>query len=224
MIDATATLGSLASNEPGATRVFLRYRLDFCCGGRRSLAEACDAAGLDVENVIDEVEALGTTEGVENDETGWEDRPLSDLIDHILVRFHEPLRRDLPALVDAARRVERVHANKALCPRGLAEHLVRVHGEILQHLMKEENVLFPALIGGRRGPAVHMPIRVMMQEHDDHGENLRRIRELAHDFALPEDACGTWRALYEGLASLEAELVIHIHLENNVLFPRALNP
>jgi regulator of cell morphogenesis and NO signaling len=84
-------------------------------------------------------------------------------------------------------------------------------------------VLFPALRSGNRGQTVHMPIRVMMQEHEDHGANLKRIRELSSDFALPAEACGTWRALYAGLEKLESELMEHIHLENNVLFPRTLN-
>ncbi|MCA9587981.1 MAG: hemerythrin domain-containing protein, partial [Myxococcales bacterium] len=87
----------------------------------------------------------------------------------------------------------------------------------------EEQVLFPAIHGGRLGAPVHMPIRVMMQEHDDHGENLRRMRELATGYVPPPEACATWRALYAGLEKLEAELMEHIHLENNVLFPRALN-
>ncbi len=90
-------------------------------------------------------------------------------------------------------------------------------------MMKEEQMLFPAILAGRRGGHVHMPIRVMMHEHDDHGENLRRLRELATDFRPPVEACATWRALYAGLEKLESELMEHIHLENNVLFPRALN-
>ena len=153
----------------------------------------------------------------------WDTRALPDLIDFILESYHEPLRADLPALLDAARRVERVHAKKPSCPHGLAQHLERLDAELRQHLAKEEQVLFPAIRAGSRGAHVHMPIRVMMQEHDDHGANLRRLRELTTDFNPPEEACATWRALYAGLAKLEAELMEHIHFENNILFPRALN-
>ena len=101
--------------------------------------------------------------------------------------------------------------------------LTQLADELSQHMAKEEQVLFPAIQGGRRGAPVHMPIRMMMQEHDDHGENLRRMRELATGYVPPPEACATWRALYAGLEKLEAELMEHIHLENNVLFPHALN-
>lgn len=219
MIDANETLGQLATAHPAATRVFLRHRLDFCCGGRQKLADACRESGLDAAAIIEEIAA---SDGAPTTER-WDEKPLPDLIDFILTRFHEPLRRDLPALVEAAQRVERVHGDKPTCPRGLAALLERVHAEIQQHLAKEEQVLFPAIQSGSHGPQVHMPIRVMMQEHDDHGANLQQLRELAGNFVPPPEACATWRALYSGLETLEAELMEHIHLENNVLFPRALN-
>ncbi len=218
MIDANETLGQVANQHPEATFVFLRHRLDFCCGGARKLSEACQAAGLDPQQVIDEISAEGTARPARR----WDSEPLNDVIDHILVRYHEPLRADLPALVAAAQRVERVHASKPTCPVGLAAHLERMHEELLQHLEKEEQVLFPALRAGSRGGRVHMPIRVMTQEHDEHGVNLQRLRQLAADFRAPPEACATWRALYAGLEKLEAELMEHIHLENNLLFPRAL--
>jgi regulator of cell morphogenesis and NO signaling len=219
MIDANETLGQVAAVHPAATQVFLRHGLDFCCGGRQKLADACRAAGLDPETVIAEIAAEGATQEPQR----WDARALPDLIDFILTRYHEPLRSDLPGLIEAATRVERVHADKPSCPRGLAALLTHVDAELRQHLAKEEQVLFPAIGSGRRGAQIHMPIRVMMQEHDDHGRNLQRIRELATGFEPPPEACATWRALYTGLEKLEAELMDHIHLENNVLFPRALN-
>lgn len=219
MIDMNQTLGDVATTHPEATRVFLRHQLDFCCGGRQGLAEACHAAGLDPEKVIAEIDA----EAGALDERRWDLRPLRDLIDFILVRYHEPLRRDLPGLVAAASKVEQVHAAKPSCPHGLASLLQKVATEVRQHLAREEQVLFPALRAGSTGPQVYMPIRVMMLEHDDHGANLRRIRELSSEFEPPSEACATWRALYAGLEKLESDLMEHIHLENNVLFPRALN-
>lgn len=221
MIDANETLGNLATAHPSATAVFLRHRLDFCCGGGQTLQDACQAAGIDPTTVVAEVEALG--DGKAGETQRWDARPIPELIDHILHRYHEPLHKDLPGLVDAAQRVERVHADKPSCPRGLAAHLERIHAEVRDHLGKEEQMLFPALRSGRRGQAVHMPIRVMMQEHEDHGANLQRIREITSDFELPAEACGTWRALYAALEQLESDLMEHIHLENNVLFPRALS-
>jgi regulator of cell morphogenesis and NO signaling len=104
---------------------------------------------------------------------------------------------------------------------GLAELLDEVGTEVASHLAKEEQILFPLILSGR-GPMAHMPVQVMIREHEDHGQNLRRIRELTSDFALPDYACATFRELYRALAQLEVELMDHIHLENNVLFPRAL--
>jgi len=151
----------------------------------------------------------------------WSERPLTELIDFILERFHAPLRSDLPALVELAKKVEDVHAGKPSCPRGIAQHLAHVLVEVEIHLAKEERILFPLIRAGR-GPTALMPIKVMMQEHEDHGVNLRRTRALTGDLAAPPEACASWRSLYQGLAQLEADLMEHIHLENNVLFPRAL--
>lgn len=219
MLDSNDTLGQVATNHPAATQVFLRHRLDFCCGGRQKLGDACRAAGLDPGAVLAEIAAEETGQSGER----WDTRPLPELIDFILTRYHEPLRRDLPGLIAAASKVERVHAAKASCPRGLAADLEQLDAELRQHLAKEEQVLFPAIRAGSRGAQVHMPVRVLMQEHDDHGANLQRLREIATDYAPPPEACATWRALYVGLERLEAELMEHIHLENNVLFPRALS-
>jgi regulator of cell morphogenesis and NO signaling len=220
MLDPTQTLGQVAAAHPSSTLVFLRHRLDFCCGGGQRLQDACREAGLDPTNLIREIEAEETSRPVER----WDTRPLPALVAFILQRYHQPLRVDLPALLEAARRVERVHGTKPSCPVGLAALLEHLATELEQHMAKEEQVLFPAIDAGRRGSAIHMPIRVMMQEHDDHGVSLRRLRELTTEFEPPPEACTTWRALYAGLEKLEAELMEHIHLENNVLFPRALTP
>lgn len=218
MIHSDQTLGAVATAHPAATQVFLRHRLDFCCGGGRPLARACREAGLDPEVVIAEIEAATAQAAPER----WDTRPLPELIDFIVTRYHDALRRDLPGLLEAAKKIERVHAKKESCPRGLAEHLERLDAEIRQHLAKEEQVLFPAIRAGSRGVLVHMPVRVLMQEHDDHGASLARLRELSTGYEPPPEACATWRALYAALHELERELMQHIHLENNVLFPRAL--
>ena len=219
MIDAHETLGQVATAHPASTHVFLRHRLDFCCGGSEPLDDACRAAGLKPETIIAEIEA----ESAAKDPKRWDTRPLPELVDFILTRYHEPLRADLPALLEAARKVERVHAKKPSCPRGLAAHVEALDAELQQHLTKEEQVLFPAIRSGSVGVDVQRPIHVLMHEHDDHGVGLKRLRELATDFSPPPEACATWHALYSGLQKLEGELMEHIHLENNVLFPRALN-
>lgn len=218
MIQPNETLGQVAATHPAATHVFLRHRLDFCCGGGRKLGDACREAGLDPYTVIGEIVVESTT----REPVRWDTRPLRDLIEFILIHYHEPLRRDLRALTEAARRVERVHGKKPSCPLGLAALLEQLEIELHEHMDKEEQVLFPAIQSGA-GARLQMPVRVMTEEHDDHGVSLRRVRERAADFQPPAEACATWRALYSGLAKLESELMQHIHLENNVLFPRALS-
>jgi regulator of cell morphogenesis and NO signaling len=151
----------------------------------------------------------------------WDAQEPAHIIAFILERFHEPLRRGLPALVAAARAVEGQHRSHRLCPVGLADHLEQVLIAVESHLAKEEKILFPLIVAGRGGMAL-MPIKVMMAEHEDHGVSLSRTRALTHDFALPDPADASWRDLYLRLQALEADLEQHIALENDVLFPRAM--
>ncbi len=143
--------------------------------------------------------------------------PADALIDHILVRYHDHHREQLPELIRLARRVEQVHGDRTDCPKGLADHLVDMQQELESHMMKEEQVLFPVL---RRAPPAKMmaPISMMRFEHDQHGEALQQMERLTRDITAPQDACNTWRALYAGLTQLREDLMQHIHLENNVLF------
>jgi regulator of cell morphogenesis and NO signaling len=213
------TLAQIAIDRPEAPGVFARYGLDFCCHGQRSLSEACTEKGIDPGTVIDD---LDRTQRVEPAAEGWKDRPLDELVDFILARYHAPLRQDVAGLVELAQKVERVHAEKPTCPHGLASHLTHVKDALESHLGKEEQILFPMIRSGRGAMAL-MPVKVMMMEHEDHGESLRRTRELTADLVAPPEACTSWRALYTELRRLETELMEHIHLENNILFPRALN-
>ncbi len=218
MNSINTTLAQIAVDKPAATRIFMRHGLDFCCHGQRSLDDACAEKGIDPRRISAELEAVAPAN---RDEVRLPDRPLDELVEFILKHFHEPLRRDLPALVELARKVERTHADKPGCPRGITEHLERVASEVESHLEKEEQILFPAIQAGLHA-MTFMPIKVMMQEHEDHGASLRRTRELTSDLVAPPEACASWRSLYEWLAQLEADLMEHIHLENNVLFPRTL--
>ena len=214
----TITLADLAVTRPGATRVFLASGLDFCCGGRRPLAEACAEKGLDPAVVL---QAIAVADQDGGDLTRWANRPVAELMDFIVSHYHARLRTEIPELILLADKVEKVHAEKASCPRGLAALLGAMHAAVLDHLAKEEEILFPMIRAGR-GRRAGGPIHVMEQEHDDHGRSLARLRELTADLTAPPDACATWRALYLRLGRLADELMEHIHLENNVLFPRAL--
>lgn len=205
-------LGDIAVNLPGSTSVFRRLKLDFCCGGRTTLADAAAKAGLDVGSVANELAALNP-----------EDSPLPEdsdaLIDHILERYHAVHRRELPELIRLALKVEQTHAHHPQVPTGLASLLHAVLTDMESHQDKEEQVLFPMM---RRGshPMIGQPISVMRHEHDTHGDNLRKLEHLTDDFTPPEGACGSWCALYAGLRKFADDLVTHIHLENNILFPR----
>jgi regulator of cell morphogenesis and NO signaling len=151
----------------------------------------------------------------------WELRTQAELVEHIVSHYHANLRRDLPALIDAARRIERDHAAHAAVPRGLADELASFASELESHMLKEETVLFPTLRTGARGGQLDMPIRMMERDHDGHTAGLDRIREHTANLTAPDDASAAWLDLYRGLATLETDLQQHIYLENNILFVRA---
>jgi len=223
VIETTQTLGELAATVPTATKVFHRYGLDYCCGGRQSLARACEESGLDAAEVLAAIRADQAAAGSPADPARrWLDRPLAELVQFILERYHAPLREELPRLLALARRVEQVHAGKPGCPLGLAQHLEGLRPYVESHLRKEEEILFPLILSEHRRRA-GMPIQVMLEEHDGHGAALQAIRRLTGGLRLPEGACATWRELYRALGQLEIDLMEHIHLENHVLFPRALS-
>lgn len=209
-------LGQLARHIPGATRVFHEYQLDFCCGGRQTLAEAAQARGVDGQVVAARLHVLGVEAGAPDPAQA---RP-AELIDYILTRFHERHRQQLPELVRLARKVEHVHGTRPECPVGLADHLGVMQQELESHMQKEEQVLFLLLAQGRRAP-VDGPVTVMRLEHDQHGAALQRLADLTDNLTPPRGACTTWRALYLGLATFREDLMEHIHLENNVLFEDA---
>jgi regulator of cell morphogenesis and NO signaling len=151
----------------------------------------------------------------------WNDADLPDLIDHILVTYHRPLDHELPRIDAMAHKVREVHGHK---DESLAELLMvfrALKAELESHMAKEEQILFPMIRDGD-GVMADGPINVMEDEHESAGAALKRLRELTNDYAVPDGACNTWRALWAGLAMLETELHDHIHLENNILFPRAL--
>ena len=148
------------------------------------------------------------------------DMATGELVDYIVRRFHTGHREQLPELIHLSRRVEHVHAGHARCPAGLADELEAHLQEMESHMLKEEQVLFPMLLRGMNAPACG-PISVMMFEHTQHLDAVERIHHLTNDLILPEDACNTWRGLYEGLGAYARELTQHINIENDVLFAQA---
>ena len=219
-MDSSTPVGRIAAEHPLATRVFSRHGIDFCCGGGMPIRDICQARGLDTERVLEEIR-VELAEANE-DEQRWDEADLTDLIDHILTAFHAPLKEELPRLESMARKVNQVHGARE--PEVLPELLstfLALKTELEQHMMKEEAVLFPLIRQGRGSMALG-PISVMEAEHASAGGALERLRELTDEYQTPEGACNTWRALWHGLAALEGAMHQHIHLENNVLFPRAL--
>jgi len=212
------SLGQLARHIPGATRLFDARQLDFCCGGNRSLRSAAARAGLDLEAIVSDLRAL-EERGAGCGDRDWDKATSPELVHHILTRYHAVHREQLPELIRLARKVEQVHAERADCPRGLADHLEAMAQELESHMRKEEDVLFP-LISAGQGATVGPPIKVLRSEHDEHGAALRRVSELTDGITPPRTACTTWRALYAGLRTFREDLVAHIHTENNILFER----
>lgn len=217
------TVGELVAERPGRSRVFQSFRIDFCCQGARTLGEACARVGISTATVIEQLEA----EAAHREPSGPNpaELPATELAKYITSTHHEYLRREFPRLHAMAEKVARVHGGHTPSLSQVFEIYQTLEAELLDHLAKEEQILFPAIRALAAGQTVPLPldgpITCMMHEHEEAGEALRQLRELTHDFQTPADACNTYRALFAGLADLEADLHRHIHLENSVLFPAA---
>ena len=214
----TTSLGEIAIEVPGSTALFHKYDLDFCCGGKHTLEQMAEKRGLDIEQIEKELQQLMQQD---SQEENWRNASLPALIAHIITRFHNQHRQQLPDLITLAEKVERVHGAKPTCPHGLANVIQEVHQHLSDHMMKEERVLFPMIEQGLGSHAAN-PIAVMELEHNEAGEQLEVIKSLTNNLTPPEGACTTWRALYSGIDRFIKDLMLHIHLENNLLFPRAL--
>jgi regulator of cell morphogenesis and NO signaling len=227
------TVAEIASKSLAAVRVFETLGIDYCCGDKRPLAEVCRTKGLDVDAVqrqLDEA-AMASPQSARD----WTVEPLRDLIDHIVNTHHAYLNRELPAIGMRAVKVYRVY-NQRYGPTltGLPDVFDRLRSELEMHMRKDEMVLFPAIVACEAainagdpppqcpiGPLAN-PIAMMEAEHESAGEALVKIRDITQNFFVPDYACVTYRAMISGLRELEEDLHMHVHLENNVLFPRAM--
>jgi len=226
------TLGQIAAKDVRKAEVFKKYGLDFCCGGKKTVWEACAEKGLSFTKIVDELEQVDTIPAVSS--LPYNDWDLGFLADYIVNTHHSYVKKMLPEILAYASKVARVHGSRhpellAICK--LAED---INAELTAHMLKEEKVLFPyikelAIAAGdaqnARAPhfgTIRNPISVMETEHELVGRNLEEIRHLSNNYALPEDACGSYGLLYKMLAEFENDLHIHVHLENNILFPKAV--
>jgi regulator of cell morphogenesis and NO signaling len=230
---ATKTVGEIAAETPSATREFEKLGIDYCCGGGRTLGQACSEANIPIEEALARLErsATSTPTGAGQD---WQNQLLADLIHHITTTHHVFVREETPRILALAGKVVGVHGQNHPELLQVQQVFAALAEELRLHLMKEEHMLFPyitrmeeSVLAGEPAPpalfgTVLNPVRMMMQEHDGAGEALRSLRAVTRDYALPQDACISYRTLYQALQGFEADLHQHIHLENNILFPRAI--
>lgn len=217
------TVGEMVAERPGRSRVFQAFNIDFCCQGGRTLREACERRGLASDAVIEQLEAELADKSPPARNPA--DLPPAELVAYIVETHHGFLRRELPRLHAMSERVAQVHGGHTPSLIEMFHIFIGMKLELADHLMKEEQVLFPAIVAMSRGePApgsLENPIGRMIHEHEEVGAALARLRELSHGFQSPPDACNTYRALFAGLRDLEEDVHRHVHLENAVLFPVA---
>ncbi|HMF57730.1 MAG TPA: iron-sulfur cluster repair di-iron protein [Pyrinomonadaceae bacterium] len=232
MLESTKTVKEYALEMLGATRIFEKLGIDYCCGGGKSLAEACDKAGVAVDEVLSSLKGVGCSNETSASE-GWQTASLAALIAHIVEKHHTFTRQELARLEALLAKVCGVHGQNHPELFRIQKQFQELSRDLEPHMLKEERVLFPYIMQMEEAAknnrtltappfgTVRNPVRVMMAEHDAAGETLREMRALSSDYTVPEDACISYQTLYGALAALEADLHQHIHLENNILFPRA---
>ncbi len=222
----TKTVGQLVVERPNRARVFEKHGIDYCCGGKIPLTQACQKKGISLDAIVAELsETDASTPDIDLVHAG-----LTELADHIEATHHASLRRELPRLETLARKVAAVHGDEHPELVALRDEFLHFKQDMESHALKEEQILFPAIRDLDRGSVnpgrpfgtVKHPIRVMLAEHDDAGASLARMRELTGNFTPPPTACNSYRALFAGLEDLEQDTHRHVHKENEALFPRAI--
>ena len=227
------TVREIAIENPATVRVFESLGIDYCCGGRRPLTEACESANVPLDRMMELLAKVDQSDP--EDARRWSDASLSDLTGHIVARHHAFVRQEAPRLEALLDKVVSRHgdAHPELC--SIKELFGAMAQELTTHMLKEEQVLFPYLEkmeaavreSGTVPPAffgsLQNPIARMLADHDDAGELTSKIRALSANYSAPESACPSYRALYRGLEDFERDLHRHVHLENNILFPRAID-
>jgi regulator of cell morphogenesis and NO signaling len=232
MTNITKTVREIALEQPTSIRVFERLGIDYCCGGRKPLTEACSERNLEVAGVVAALESAAKSAAPAG--TDWAQASLRQLITHIVTTHHEYVKSELPRLAMLAEKVVNRHGDTQAHLPALRSVLAQLDEELIHHLGKEEHILFPyitkleeAKATGSAAPhgcfgTVAHPIAMMTSEHDAAGQLLAQIEQLTSNFTTPEGACPTYLAFYTGLKEFEQDLHQHIHLENNILFPRAI--
>ena len=228
------TLRELVLETPAAPRVLEKLGIDYCCGGNQSLEQACRAANLPIDQVLDSLEAAELATKPEGKDRDWQQEALADLVAHITSTHHKYTRSEIARLAPLLEKVRSVHGQNHPELQSIQTSFLGLADELTMHMMKEEMMLFPYIVRMEesvieRQPilpppfgTVQNPVSMMMHEHDSAGDTLRAMRKASGGYAAPADACVSYQTLYRTLAEFEADLHQHIHLENNILFPRAI--
>ncbi|EOR96453.1 Nitric oxide-dependent regulator DnrN or NorA [Arcticibacter svalbardensis MN12-7] len=226
------TIGEIVAKDYRKAQVFKKLGIDFCCGGKKTVSQVCDKKGLDKDDVKEELAKLDGQQG--NPSQDYQKWDLDFLSDYIINTHHKYVKDTIPFLSEIAQKVASVHgANHPEVIR-IAEVFAAVASDLSLHLQKEEKILFPyvksLVLAEKQGTAlpessfgeVGNPIEVMEAEHEHVGEDLGEINELTNNYTVPQDACTSYRILYRTLEEFENDLHQHVHLENNILFPKAI--
>jgi regulator of cell morphogenesis and NO signaling len=228
------TVREVAVEFPEATRIFERFGIDYCCGGNQSLEEACAASNLSVDQVLDSLELAEQTARAKQKDRNWQTEPLADLVAHITSTHHKYTREEIARLRPLFDKVCSVHGKNHPELQQVRASFQEVAQELTPHMMKEEMMLFPYIVRMEEAViqkepilpppfgTVQNPVAMMMREHDSAGDALRVMRQASAGYTPPGDACISYQTLYQALAAFETDLHQHIHLENNILFPRAI--
>jgi len=219
----------IVNEFPKTSDIFKRNRIDFCCGGNIPLSQAAAQNSLNLDSIIDELKVvIAEYENTEIDVEVWTDSDSNTIIDHVITNYHRVSEEELALLSPYVTKVSRVHGDNHLELIKMNELFYEFKKELLEHMVKEEEIVFPLIkqLADGTAPNPEEAINMIVElekEHDHAGEILRQIRAITADFALPIDACGTYRLVYARLEALESLTFMHVHLENNILFPRYLS-
>ena len=227
-VNLNSSVGNWVAAYPQTYRVFEALQIEYCCGGGKSLEQACWDRELDPKQVMQQLQQVIAED--EQSTESWLNAPLADLCDHIEQTHHAYLKEELPRLTEIVTKVVEAHGDSHPELATVQEVFASLRAELEPHMFKEERVLFPAIRQLEQSAddpsfpfgTVANPIRMMEQEHDDAGYALSRLHTLTRDYQVPEGACNTYRAMLAGLRHLERDMHQHVHKENSILFPRAI--
>ena len=228
---SSKTLAQIVNENHKTAYVFEKYRLDFCCKGKRLLKQACDEIQVPVEKVIADLEIVTSDTKVSVD---FDKMSLSQLTEYIVLTHHDYVKKKLPLIYSYLQKVTSKHGDRHPEMLAVFNAFAELAEDMIEHMEKEETILFPRIkiveIYSHENSDVQInrsylegPIAVMEQEHENAGELLAQIRELTNNYNLPKDACTTYKLTFAALQAFEIDLHQHIHLENNILFPKTIN-